>query len=319
MMRHVVGRPLRPRPADPVFPPVPGPSGRLDLSACYRYCEALARAHHENFPVASAFLPARLRPHVFALYAFVRAADDFADESAYAGRRAEELDRWDDLLYRVYHGEAEHPIFYALRETVQTFDLPINPLRDILAAFRMDLRVRRYATWNDLRAYVELSAQPIGRVLLYVFGYRDAERHRYADDLSKALALTNFWQDVSRDLARDRVYLPNEDLLHFGVTEDDLFSRRESPALAALMRYECARTRSLYARSRPLLDLVKDDLGIELAMIWHGGRQALTKIERRASFVFGPRVRLSTADKAYVLSRALAHRGKGLLARLVSG
>jgi squalene synthase HpnC len=301
-----------------VSPPVPGPSGRLDAAACYRYCEALARAHHENFPVASTFLPERLRPHIFALYAFVRTADDIADEPAYAGRRPEELDRWDDLLHRVYHGEADHPIFYALRETVKTCDLPINPLRDILMAFRMDLRVKRYSTWNDLRAYVTLAAHPIGRMLLYVFGYRDAERHRYADDLSTALALTNFWQDVGRDLGRDRVYLPKEDLVHFGVKEDDLFARRESPRLAALIKYQCARTRALYARSRPLLDLARDDLGIELAMIWHGGSLALSKIEDRANFVFGPRVRLTTADKAYVLSRALFHRGRGLLSRFLS-
>ena len=315
MIRRVINISSRAARPAPVVPPQPGPGGKLDVQACFRYCEALARARRHNFPVASIFLPSRLRPHVFALYAFARAADDFTDEPGYEGRRAEALDEWEDKLHRLYHGEVDHPIFTALAETVERFDLPITPLMDILAAFRMDLRVTRYSTFTDLIGYARLAATPIGRALLYVFGYRDAERHRFADELSVALALTSLWQDLAGDLGRNRIYVPQEDLKHFGVTEDDLFNHRQTRALADLIRFECARTRALYERARPLIDLVDDDLGVEVAMFHFGGSRGLEKIEARAGRVFAGRPYLNAADKAWVLSRALARRGTGLLSR----
>ncbi len=320
MIRQVVreggekARKSGPRPHVPA--PAAGPSGRPALEDCYAYCEQLTRAHHENFPVASRFLPSRLHKHVLAIYAFVRAADDFADEPEYEGRREAKLDEWDDLLQRAFHGDAEHPIFVALGATAQTFELPITPLADLLAAFHMDLSVRRYATWSDLQHYMRLAAAPIGQLLLYVFGVRDLEQHKFAEELSHALALTNFWQDIAVDLKRDRVYLPQEDLRHFGILEDDLFAGRESDRLAALVRFECQRTRAVYERARPIIDLVDDQLGVEVAMMWHGGHRALAKIEARAGKVFGARTRLSTLDKAWVLAQALRERGAGLRSRL---
>jgi squalene synthase HpnC len=299
-------------------PKPPLPVGKPSLAAAYAYCEALTRAHHENFPVASVFLPSRLRPHVLALYAFVRMADDFADEPEYEGRRARELDHWDDLLQRAWHGEAEHPIFVALADTAEKFDLPVTPLADVLQAFHMDLTVRRYATWSALESYLQLSAAPIGRLLLYIFGVRDEVQHRFAEELSHALALTNFWQDIAVDLGRDRIYLPQEDLRHFGVSEDDLEARRQTDNLAALVRYVCARTRSRFERARPIIDLVPDQLGVEVAMFFHGGSRALAKVEAHAGDVFGERVSLSTADKALVLAKALGARGGGLGSRLRS-
>jgi squalene synthase HpnC len=307
-------KPAGPRPHVPA--PANGPEGRPALDDCYAYCEQLARAHHENFPVASRFLPSRLHKHVLAIYAFVRAADDFADEPEYEGRREQKLDEWDDLLQRAFHGEAEHPIFVALSATAQTFDLPITPLADLLAAFHMDLSVRRYATWNDLQHYMRLAAAPIGQLLLYVFGVRDLEQHKFAEELSHALALTNFWQDIAVDLGRDRIYLPQEDLRHFGLSEDDLLAGRESDRLAALVRFQCQRTRAVFERARPLVELVDDQLGVEVAMMWHGGHRALSKIEARADKVFGGRARLSTLDKAWVLAQALRERGAGLRSRL---
>ncbi len=296
--------------------PAPGPGGRPALDDCYRYCEQLTRAHHENFPVASRFLPSRLHKHVLAVYAFVRAADDFADEPEYEGRRQEELDAWDVLLQRSFHGDAQHPIFVALADTAQKFELPITPLADLVAAFHMDLSVRRYATWNDLQHYLRLTAAPIGQLLLYIFGVRSLEQHKYAEELSYALALTNFWQDIAADLERDRVYVPQEDLRHFGVHEDELRAHRESDRLAALVRFQCQRTRAVFQRARPLVDLVDDQLGVEVAMMWHGGHRALAKVEARASRVFGGRARLSTLDKAFVLGQALRERGAGLRSRL---
>jgi hydroxysqualene synthase len=309
MIRHLL---RRPDPDAPPAPPVPGLDGRLDPAACFRYCEAVARAHHHNFPVASVFLPAALRPHVFALYAFVRACDDFADEPAYEGRRLEELAAWEDRLVALFHdGTAEHPVFVALGETIARYDLPISPLRDLCAAFRMDLGVRRYATFDDLGAYLSLAADPIGRLLLYVFGVRDPSAHGHADALSRALALTGFWQDFADDLGRDRLYVPVEDLRHFGVSDEDLAARRPSRRLADLLAYQCARTRALYLRARPLLERVGDDLGVEVSLFWQGGLRVLEKIEARLDDPFGPRVRLGTADKAVLVARAVASARRG--------
>jgi squalene synthase HpnC len=296
--------------------PARGPGGRPALADCYAYCEQVARAHHENFPVASRFLPARLRRHVLALYAFVRFADDFADEPEHEGRRGAALDAWEDQLRHAWNGVAEHPVFVALADTQERFELPITPLLDLMSAFHMDLEVRRFATWSELRGYLHLAATPIGQLMLYLFGIRDPELHRFAEGLAQALALTNFWQDLAADVGRNRLYLPQEDLRYFGVSEGDLASRVESPALADLVRFQCARTRAEYERGRPLVHRIDDHLGVEVALMWHGGHRALTKIEARAHRVFGPRVALNAADKAYALGRALAERGRGLPRRL---
>jgi squalene synthase HpnC len=286
--------------------PRPQPPAHLDPAACFAYCEAIARAHHENFPVGSRFLPGELRPHMAALYAFTRLADDFADEPAYAGHRLAELDRWEDQLLAAFHGRAEHPVFVALAETVRRHELPLAPFSDLLSAFRLDLKTRRYATFADLMAYVERAAQPIGRLILYLFGARDAERLRYGDELATALALTSFWQDLRRDLARDRVYLPQEDLRHFGVSEEDLAAERPSAARTALVRFQTARTRAIYERARPLLARAPRGIAVELGLFYFGGRRALDKIEAGAGRIFSSRPRLHALDKAWALARALA-------------
>src|SRR6476646_1038250 len=203
-----------PRLPIPWLDPPPGP---WSVERAYQYCEEFARAHTESFPVASRLVPAEIRPHLVALYAFARSADDFADEPQYEGRRLEALDRWEEALHRCSHGEADHPVFVALADTIEKRDLPIPPLEDMLTAFRMDLDVKRYATISALRGYTARSAEPVGRLLLALFGYRDPELVRYADEMSTALQLTNFWQDVAGDAARDRIYIPAEDLHFFGV------------------------------------------------------------------------------------------------------
>jgi hypothetical protein len=149
------------------------PPGPWTVDRAYAYCEDFARAHTESYPVASRFVPLEVRPHLVALYAFARSADDFADEPEYEGRRIEALDRWEELLRRCSHGEADHPVFVALADTIEKRDLPIPPLEDMLTAFRMDLDVKRYATIAALRGYTARSAEPVGRLLLALFGYRD--------------------------------------------------------------------------------------------------------------------------------------------------
>ncbi|MEP6864722.1 MAG: squalene synthase HpnC [Deltaproteobacteria bacterium] len=284
----------------------------LELDACYRYCEALVHARHHNYPVGSMFARSALRKHIFALFAFARVADDIADERSFEGRRARELDRWEEQLNDAYRGRAEHPVFVALADTADRFALPITEFTELLSGFRTDLERRRYATFDELRAYTRQAAEPVGRLLLYIGGYRAPELHAFADDLSSAVAVARLIQDVPADWSRGRVYLPAEDLRHFGVTEADIASRRISNAVGNLVRYEVARTRALFERARPLVDVVGADLAVELALTWHGGMRILDKIAATGDHLFAQRPQLNALDKAVVLARALAWRGETL-------
>jgi phytoene synthase len=289
----------------------------LELDACYRYCEALVHARHHNYPVGSMFARSALRKHIFALFAFARVADDIADERSFEGRRARELDRWEEQLNDAYRGRAEHPVFVALADTADRFALPITEFTELLSGFRTDLERRRYATFDELRAYTRQAAEPVGRLLLYIGGYRAPELHAFADDLSSAVAVARLIQDVPADWSRGRVYLPAEDLRHFGVTEADIASRRISNAVGNLVRYEVARTRALFERARPLVDVVGADLAVELALTWHGGMRILDKIAATGDHLFAQRPQLNALDKAVVLARALAWRGETLPPRTV--
>ena len=284
----------------------------LELDACYRYCEALCRARHHNYPVASLFARSDLRKHIFALFAFARVADDFADESTYEGRRARELDRWEEQLHAAYRGTADHPVFVALADTADRFALPITEFTELMSGFRTDLERLRYATFDELRGYTRQAAEPVGRLLLYIGGYRAPELHAYAEDLATAIAVARLVQDIPSDWARGRVYVPAQDLRHFGVTEADIASRRVTPAIGSLVRYEVARTRALFERSRPLVDVVGADLAVELALTWHGGMRILDKIEHVGERLFAERPQLGSLDKALVVARALAWRGETL-------
>ena len=289
----------------------------LELEACYRYCEALVRARHHNYPVASMFARSQLRKHIFALFAFARVADDFADEAAYEGRRARELDRWEEMLHLAYRGTADHPVFVALADTVDKFDLPITEFSELLSGFRTDLERRRYATFDELHSYTRQAAEPMGRLLLYIGGYRAPELHAYAEDLATALAVARLIQDIPSDWERGRVYMPAEDLRHFGVSEADIANRRATPAVGALVRYEVARTRALFERARPLVDIVGADLAVELALMWHGGMRILDKIDDVGAKLFSDRPSLTAADKALVVARAIAWRGETLPPRSI--
>lgn len=309
-----------------VVPPPPEP---LELDACYRYCEALARARHHNFPVASMFVPRMLRRHIWALYAFARTADDFADEPSFEGRRASELDRWEERLSRCYFGEpADHPVFVALGDTIRRFELPITELAAVISGFRTDLDHSvepapgqplarpHYTTFNELRSYTALAAEPVGHLFLYLGGYRDPVLHRYADDLCTGLALAKILQDIPADMERGRIYLPAEDLRHFGVSPAELAGGRPTRAVNALLRFEVARTRALFERARPLVDIIGANLAIELALIWHGGMRILDKIARARGRLLAQRPALDSFDKALVVSRALRWRGASITERM---
>ena len=280
------------------------PEGPWSVSRAYQYCEDFARAHHESFPVASHFVPSEIRPHLIALYAFARAADDFADEPEYEGRRDEALDAWHDELHHCFHGEASHPVFVALQDTIEKRGLPLPPFEDLLAAFRMDMQVKRYSTFTTLRGYTARSAEPVGRLLLALFGYSNPELVRFSDEISTALQLTNFWQDVAADAARDHIYVPAEDLHFFGVSEAELRSLKPTRAIRDLLRYQVARTRALFERGRPLLGKLGTDLKFELGLIWLIGMSILDKIEDADFDVFTQRPQIRRRDKALIMARA---------------
>ncbi len=289
------------------------PKGPWTLEAAYRYCERMAETHYENFPVASRFLPAQLRPHVAAIYAFSRTADDFADEPRFEGRRRECLDAWDALLEACYYEEVDHPVFKALRDTVRRHDIPIGPLKGLLTAFRMDLTKHRYATFQELLGYCRHSADPVGRLVLYIHGYRDPALHRFSDQICTALQIANFLQDLSVDLPRDRIYIPEEDLVHFGVSADDLFAGRSTREFVECMRFEVARTRSLFERGRPLIRHVSPGLSMELDATWRGGMAILQRIEDMGFDTLTRRPTLDKRDFAGIALRSLFSFGRRLL------
>lgn len=283
----------------------------------YAYCEQLAQRRYENVPVASRFLPPDRRPHVFAIYAFARAANDFADEAYYASRRAEALEQWEHELNRAFHGEADHPIFVALQRTIDDRDLPITPFTDLMTAFRMDQATARYATFADLRRYCAFSAEPLGQLMLRIFGYTDPSLHSYAGEMCAGLQMANFLQDLGLDYNghRGRLYLPLEDLRHFGVTEQELRTATLTPAYREMMRFQVARARAMLERGRPLIDRVGPDLSFELELTWHSGQAVLDKIEGVGYDVFRRRPILNKADRAMLLLRAAARRWPRALGR----
>ncbi|MCA9713411.1 MAG: squalene synthase HpnC [Myxococcales bacterium] len=284
--------------------------GGWSLEDSYAYCERLASAHYENFPVASRFVPAPLRPHVTAVYAFARTADDFADEPRYEGRRVEALNEWEQLLERSYHEEAEHPVFIALRDTVRRHDIPITPFQCLLTGFRMDVGRRRYRTFDELRRYCSKSAEPVGRIVLEIHGYHDPGLHRFSDDLCAALQITNMLQDVGVDVVRGQHYLPDEDLVYFGVREQDLVAKRATPAFRELMAFSVARARSMFMRGKPLIRRVSAGLSMELEATWRGGVAILDRIEAVDYDVLRERPKLERLDVAGIAVRSLLSYGR---------
>ena len=283
----------------------------------YLFCERLARSHYENFPVGSILIPKPLRKHFYSIYAFARTADDFADEGyreSYSEReRLELLEEWSEMLKEAFRGHATHPVFVALRETRAKFDLPITLFEDLLSAFKQDVTVQRYASFDQLLDYCRRSANPVGRLILLLFGYRDEQLHMWSDDICTALQLANHWQDVAIDLSKDRIYIPAEDLAQFGLSFDDLRNLQSESRFKELMQFEIRRARELFERGKPLCVSVSGRLGLELRAVWLGGTRILDLIERNNYDVLTRRPVITSADKLRILS--LAAR-KGAFRRL---
>jgi phytoene synthase len=275
----------------------------LSVSEAFAHCEARVRSHYENFPVGL-WVPKDKRPYVHALYAFARAADDFADEAIYEGHRKEKLDQWEERLHAAYRGEAEDPIFIALSATVRQLAIPKELLLDLLSAFRQDTVKQRYDTWEELLDYCRRSANPVGRLVLIVFGYADPSLLPPSDALCTALQLANHWQDLAVDLRQGRIYVPRELLGRFAVKEWDLNALVVTDGFRALMAELVARTRELFGRGRPLCDRVGRDLRFELRLTWLGGSAILDLIEAAGYDVFRHRPRHGLAGKLRLAWRA---------------
>lgn len=278
--------------------------------------------HYENFPVASWLIPQRLRQHVCNIYAFARTADDFADEPQFAGQRMERLQEWRGFLHqcaldamttRTTNHESRAtrdlpPTFIALRETIREFQLPVSLLNDLLTAFMLDVTKPRYATFHEVLHYCRHSANPVGRLILHLFGYGNEHWMTLSDAICTALQLANFWQDVAIDLQKNegtgRLYIPQEDLARYGVSDGDLFARQMTPAIRDLMAFQVERTEQLFQRGRALCDLVPHPrLRWQLRLTWLGGMRILHKIRRNHCAVF-QRPTLTVLDWATLLFRA---------------
>jgi len=258
-------------------------------------CLGMTRTHYENFSVLSSFVPRDLRVHVAALYAFCRTVDDLGDEAP--GDRLAHLDRFEAELDAAFNGQPHHPVLVALRETIRRFDLPREPLERLIEANRIDQRVRSFATFDDLLHYCEHSANPVGRLFLLLFGYRDEARFALSDATCTALQLTNFWQDIARDRAMGRIYLPQSEMAEFGISEAHLDAGGTSEGLRSLVRFQVERTRRYFAEGLPLLDTVRGRLRLALALFSRGGLAILDRIEAQDFDTLDARPTLGRSDK----------------------
>jgi squalene synthase HpnC/squalene synthase HpnD len=273
-----------------------------------RYTRWLATHHYENFNVVSWLLPRDLHQHFYNVYAYCRWSDDLGDEVADPARALQLLDAWEDELRLIYQdgpGPA-HPVLIALRETIRAKDIPLQPFRDLLRAFRQDQTVHRYATWDDVLDYCMYSANPVGRLVLYLCGYRDEARQKLSDFTCTALQLANFWQDVSRDLEKGRIYIPLETLAAHGLSADDIVNKRFDARYTELMKWLIARTRDLFRAGRPLANAVQPFLRVDLEMFSRGGLAILDAIAASGYNTLENRPSLSKWTQAKLLGKTLA-------------
>jgi len=310
------------------------PDKAPSLEEAQAYCERLARRHYENFSVATWFLPRRLRPHFYSVYAYCRISDDLGDEVGDPQQALALLDEWERELEATYlslggveqglspavMGDKKagalgpevsgprHPVFVALRETIRACDIPQHEFADLLKAFCQDQTVHRYETFDDVLGYCRYSANPVGHLVLYVCGYRDAERQQLSDYTCTALQLANFWQDVNVDWGKGRIYLPLEDMRRFGVSEREIAERRPTPEFLRLMKFEVERAREWFERGLPLAGRVDGELATDIELFTRGGQEILSAIERQGFDVLRQRPVISKRRKLWLVARAAGKR-----------
>ena len=307
------------------------PERAPSLQAARAYCERLARSHYENFSVATWFLPPRLRTHFHAVYAYCRISDDLGDEVGDPQQSLRLLAEWERELDACYAGlrrgtasavpglsdnkngalapegiGPRHPVFVALQETINVCDIPREPFADLLKAFRQDQTVGRYRTFDDVLGYCRYSANPVGRLVLYVCGYRDEERQQLSDSTCTALQLANFWQDVWPDYGKGRIYIPLEDMQRYGVSEQEIAQRRPTPQFRELMKFEVQRAREWFDRGLPLASKLDRALAIDIELFSRGGQEILNAIERQDFDVLTRRPAIWKPRKLWLAARAAA-------------
>ena len=294
------------------LPPEYGiPDTPPSLEEAREYCERLTETHYENFHVASWFLPKRLRPHFQSIYAYCRISDDLGDEVGDRDQSLALLDLWGEELDACYAGNARHPVFVALAATIRECNIPKQPFADLLVAFRQDQIVIRFESMAEVLGYCRYSANPVGHLVLYACGYRDAEMFRLSDFTCSALQLANFWQDVRSDFERGRIYLPREDMRSFVVGEEMIASGLCTAAFRDLIKYEVSETRKMFAAGAPLIGMVDSDLALDLDLFTRGGLEILRAIEVQDYDVLRARPAISKWRKAGLLLTALSGKLAG--------
>jgi phytoene synthase len=299
-------------------PETPASPGAAAIAEAYAACTRMAREHYENFPVGR-LVPKKMQPHVHAVYAFARYADDLADEG-YAGAEAKargehdvmtpegrlaRLDDWERQLLSPPGTPGLHFIFVALHETIRELDLPTSLFTNLLSAFKQDVVKRRYADFAEVLDYCRRSANPVGRLVLLLHGIRDEARHVLSDRICTGLQLANFWQDVGVDLDKDRIYLPQDERDKFGVTENTLLARQAGADYRKLLQFQVERTQQIFDEGRPLSRQLHGLLRLEIRLTWLGGTTILRKIEALDYDTLNHRPTVGKADMLLLLGRAL--------------
>jgi squalene synthase HpnC len=288
------------------------PEVAATLEQARAYCRRLAESHYENFHVASWFLPKVLRPHFHAIYAYCRISDDLGDEVPDKAQALALLDLWGRELDACYEGRARHPVFVALRQTIDACSIPKQPFADLLTAFRQDQVVTRFETMQDVLGYCHYSANPVGHLVLYACGELPPaemeERFRLSDATCTALQLANFWQDVRVDFGKGRVYLPQADMARFGVTDETIASGVATPEFRALLRCEVDYTREMFQQGLPLIGRVNRDLALDLDLFSRGGLEILRAIERQDYDMLRARPAISKGTKIQLALHALSRK-----------
>ena len=291
------------------------PTQRPTIEEARAWCRHLATTHYENFHVATWFLPKRVRPHFESIYAFSRVADDLGDEVADRAVATRLLGTWRAMLNECYDEpeRSMHPVYVALRATIDETGVPRQLFADLIAAFELDQTKTHYDSLAELIDYSRLSANPVGRLVLWVSGYHDEERALLSDKICTALQLANFWQDVVEDIERDRRYLPADAMTRFGVTEEQIAARRFSPELKSMIESLVDDTEHMLDAGAPLCDTVDRELRTTLRLFVGGGRAALEGVRAQGYDVLRSRPSVSKATKMRLLAGALGGKFAGLL------
>jgi squalene synthase HpnC len=286
----------------------PDASYQISLARARDYCARLTAAHYENFSVVTWLTPRALRPAFQSIYAFCRWSDDLGDEVGDRAQSRKLLAWWRGELRALYEGRPRHPVMLALAKTVEQFQIPIGPFEALISAFEQDQEVTDYESFDQLLDYCARSANPVGHLVLYVGRSFNAENARLADATCTGLQLANFWQDVARDLAIGRIYLPREDRERFGYSDDELRALRFTPAFAALVKFEVDRAREFLYQGWPLVERMPRRLAVDVDLFTRGGLAILDRIENQGYDVLSSRPEVGKLAKLGLLARAVIGR-----------